>query len=231
MKKHFGKILAFAIVGLSLAFVLREIIRNRRLEAEHPRLVGELGEFPVDDPGKFYIRALPTKDPLHFRWRLYFPANYQAQWKGNWTGSSNWFSHNVGSTEPRDTMIQMRFRLKEDGGLAYFYQENMGNGSGSMSDSEMAKFIVDNWNDLAITQTGKSKTQEFDVGQKITLLTIIAPDELIAAKADTLPKKLNKTKSGIFEYSLEPATGGAATVTTKAAPAVSPTPAPPTEEQ
>jgi hypothetical protein len=44
-------------------------------EARHEieRLREELGYLIVDDPTKFHVRAVPTHDPLSWRWRIYVP--------------------------------------------------------------------------------------------------------------------------------------------------------------
>src|SRR6185436_11697936 len=48
-----------------------------RLQAECARLLAITGDLSIDDPSKVYIRALDTREPLHFAWRVYLPPNYQ----------------------------------------------------------------------------------------------------------------------------------------------------------
>ena len=50
---------------------------TNRLHAENRKLREELGVLNVEDPTKFYARALPVNDTLRWRWRIYFPAHHR----------------------------------------------------------------------------------------------------------------------------------------------------------
>jgi hypothetical protein len=57
------------------------------------------------------ILSVPSDDPLHFRWRVYLPADYE----GAWRTSDAWGGDNYSSTGSAENFIaQVRFRKMVD---------------------------------------------------------------------------------------------------------------------
>ena len=72
-------LLLAALYGAYLA--AREEQTRRELSVQHRVLANEVGYLDITDPDKVHVVALPSDDPLHFRWRVYLPANYEGAWR------------------------------------------------------------------------------------------------------------------------------------------------------
>ena len=45
------------------------------LQAEYQPLAAQFGAIPVVDPKKYLVTRVETDDPMHFLWRVYYPAD------------------------------------------------------------------------------------------------------------------------------------------------------------
>lgn len=93
-------------------FALRAERARRELAREHRRLAAKVGFLSVDDEHKVHVQALPTDDPLHFAWQIYFPAEYEGEWRSTFpTGS---FVNVTASQEAHREIVRLRFRRIQD---------------------------------------------------------------------------------------------------------------------
>ena len=153
-------------------------------------MTAEFGLLRIESPDKIYVVALPTSDPLHFRWRIYLPANYQAEWRsGGGYGRSR-------SSSPRDFIAQVRLRA-DDQALSVFAQEDMGSGLSGVANGSFAKHVIDYWEHVEISQAGASGVEAYDADHIINLLELRMNEEMVAAAKQM---KLNQYRIPTFFF-------------------------------
>jgi len=123
--------------------------QNRRLEAEFQRLAVKVGDLAVGDPALVYVQALPTDDPLHFRWRVYVPANFNAKWAhgGGYSMSTN--------SDPCEFICMIRLAEDDAGRLNVHHKEGNGSGRTSLGGTKLADLVRGREDEILVEQLGK----------------------------------------------------------------------------
>lgn len=115
-------VLLLAVGAWQLAAVTSEQMALRR---ELVQLQREVGALEVSDPTLIHVVSIPTDKPLHWRWRVYEPADSTMGWAvhsgwfsadgpGSRTGSSS--SSHYGQSAPREYLLDAAIVM--DGGTA-----------------------------------------------------------------------------------------------------------------
>ncbi|MBN2294352.1 MAG: hypothetical protein JXM70_18125 [Pirellulales bacterium] len=158
----------------------------RQLKAEVNRLSVEVGDLDVADPSKAYVEALPTGEPLHFAWRVYLPANFQACWKH--TSGSSWSTN----SEPSEFLSRVRIIEDDKGQLLVYHKEHGGSGKCNLGSTKLAKLLRGRWNEIHVEQLGSDGIAVVDPNDISVLLRLTLSDELKIEAQEKLNKYENK---------------------------------------
>ncbi|MCL4203010.1 MAG: hypothetical protein KJ000_10955 [Pirellulaceae bacterium] len=170
-----------ALYGAYLA-VSEEQLR-RELSVQHRTLAAETGYLDITDPDKVHVVALPSEDPLHFRWRIYLPANYEAMWQTN-----NWGEDGNTSTGPAENFIaQVRFRENESGYVMVFRDMKIG-GVGSVGGPELQTLLSGKWDQIERVQLGANGPVVVEPDEVATLLQLRMPESMASEAESVLPE-------------------------------------------
>ena len=175
--------IALLVVALCGAVVaVREGRLRRELLAEHQMLANETGYLDIVDPSKAHVVALPSDDPLHFRWRIHLPAKYEALWR-----TSEWGRDASGTTVQAESFIaQVRFRKNEFGFVRVFSDMKVG-GVSSVGGRELQAFLSDKWDQIERVQLGVGGQVVVEPDQVATLLQLRMPEAMAREAKSVLP--------------------------------------------
>lgn len=169
-----------ATYGAFVAF--RESSLNRYLIEEHRALAAETGYLDMSDSSKVHVVALPSEDPLHFRWRIYVPDKCTLVWKTN-----QWGDVSDSSTGPLDFIAQVRLRIDDGGFVRVFKDLKAYGGVGSLGGRELREFMRDRWDDVELMQFGADRPAAVDPEDVTTLLRIQMTKEIADEAESVLP--------------------------------------------
>lgn len=80
MKRWLNVVLVLvAFVGL--LFSVQQGLVKQTLSREYEILAAEVGYLESTGDDGVCVIALPTRDPMHFRWRIFVPASEEIYWK------------------------------------------------------------------------------------------------------------------------------------------------------
>jgi hypothetical protein len=176
-------LLLVALYGAYLA--VREEQTRRELSAQHQMLAHEVGYLDITDPDKVHVVALPSEDPLHFRWRVYVPANYE----GAWRTSDAWGGDNYSSTGFAENFIaQVRFRKNEYGFVRVFYDMKLRGGVDSLGGRELQTFLSEKWDQIERVQLGEDGPVVVEPDELATLLQLRMPEAIASEAESVLPE-------------------------------------------
>jgi hypothetical protein len=161
-----------SILGGVLAF--RESNFNSDLSAEYRTLAAETGYLDFADFSKVHVVALPSDDPLHFRWRIYLPEKCTVSWKAK----SQWDDVSGSSSGPQNFIAQVRFRKNENGFVRVFTDLESFGGVGALGGRELQEFMRDHWDDVDIYQLGLDGPALVDPEEIATLLRLQLPQDI-----------------------------------------------------
>ena len=171
-----------ALYGAYLA--VREEQLRRELSAQHRVLANEVGYLDLTDPDKVHVVALASEDPLHFRWRIYLPANYEVMWQTN-----NWGEDGSSSTGPAENFIaQVRFRKNEYGFVRVFRDMKSTGGVGSLGGRELQTFLSEKWGRIESSQLGANGPVVVEPDEVATLLQLRMPEAMANEAESVLPE-------------------------------------------
>jgi hypothetical protein len=174
-------LLVAALVGGLLA--LQAGRRRQLAQAEYLRLEQIAGNLTIEDPGKVYFRALPTAEPLHFAWRVYYPPNYKQTIVNKASGSSlSW------SSEPIESILRVRFKYDEQGYLNVYTRFHGGSSRSSFGNPELNQFLKDKWDKLHVEQLGKNGLAVLEPDGSATLLRLSMPPAMAEEAVARLPE-------------------------------------------
>lgn len=177
------------LIGLAIlvggVLAVRSGGQRSELRREYQRLTKLVGELPVSDPGKVWIKALDTGDSMHFAWRVYLPANYHLQISHDGSG---WLSSQ--RSAPAEFVARVRFRMTDDHRLQVYEHYDSSSGLLSRGDGEVAKFIHQHWDRLKVEQLGTENAVSIEPANTVTLLRLQMPEELQAEAAAIFPRHL-----------------------------------------
>lgn len=161
------------LVGGALAWTSGR--ERSRLAAEYARLARHTGDLPLGDPGQVHLVALDTGEPLHFAWRVYFPANYQVNLtSGDGAQSSS------SATDPTEAIIRLRFRDGDQGVLEVYVKGSGGSSRHGMGDKALADLLRGRWGEIEVEQMGSKE------------VAVIKPDEQVSLIKLTLPERMRE---------------------------------------
>ena len=175
-------LLLVALYGAYLA--VREEQLRRESSEEYRVLANEVGYLDLTDPNKVHVVALPADDPLHFRWRIHLPANYEGVWQISERGSDG--TRSIG---PAETFIaQVRFRKSEYGFVRVFYDMKSIGGVGSLGGRELQTFLFDKWDQIEHMQLGADGPVVLKPDEVATLLQLRMPEAMANEAESVLPE-------------------------------------------
>ena len=176
--------IALLLAALYGAYVaVREEQMRRELSVQHQRLAAETGYLDITDPGKVHVVALPSEDPLHFRWRIHVPANYEMMWR-----TSQWGEDGISSTGPAENFIaQVRFRKNQSGYVWVFRDMKIG-GVGPLGGRELQTFLSDRWDRIERVQLGADGPVVVEPDEVATLLQLRMPEAMAKEAESVLPE-------------------------------------------
>lgn len=176
--------IALLLAALYGAFVaVREEQLRRELSVQHQRLAAETGYLDITDPDKVHVVALPSEDPLHFRWRIHVPANYEIMWR-----TSQWGEDGIHSTGSAENFIaQVRFRENEDGYVRVFRDMKIG-GVGWLGGRELQTLLSDKWDRIERVQLGADRSVVVERHELATLLQLRMPEAMANEAESVLPE-------------------------------------------
>jgi hypothetical protein len=175
-------LLLAALYGAYLA--VREQQLRRELSVQHRTLAAETGYLDITDPDKVHVVALPSDDPLHFRWRIHLPANYEGEWQISERGSDG-----KTSTDSAENFIaQVRFRKSEYGFVRVFYDMQPCGGVGSVGGRELQAFLSGKWDQIERVQLGVDRPVVVEPEQVATLLQLRMPEAMASEAESVLPE-------------------------------------------
>ena len=205
MKKPIVNTALFVIAILGVLLIAMETNRHWELKAEHQKWVDQVGEFSIVDPNKLQFLALPTDDPLHFRWRVYLPTGYTVKWTDNFPGFPRISSGTILPTSrPQESILQIRFRQDKEGMLWLYHQNGGISNTTPVKNRELGQFITEHWNELEIIQVSSGELQTFRHDEEITILKIVVPTDLLSAAKEQLPKLVNNKQRVLYEKKWTP---------------------------
>jgi hypothetical protein len=171
-----------ALYGAYLA--VREEQLRRELSVQHQRFANEVGYLDITDPDKVHVVALPSEDPLHFRWRIHLPANYEGMWRISERGSDGKTS--IGPAE--NFIAQVRFRKSEYGFVRVFYDMKQIGGVGSLGGRELQTFLFEKWDRIERVQLGADGPVVVEPDEVATLLQLRMPEAMASEAESVLPE-------------------------------------------
>lgn len=169
-----------ALCGAMVAF--RESSLNRDLLEEHRVLAAETGYLEMSDTGKVHVVALPSEDPLHFRWRIYLPDKCTVIWK-----ASQWTDVGDKSSGPQNFIAQVRLRKDENGFVRVFTDLETYGSLGSVGGRELQSFMRDRWDKVEILQLGTDGPVAVEPDDVTTLLRLQLPNDIADDATAVLP--------------------------------------------
>lgn len=129
-RKAIDLILLLAIlVGGALAWTSGR--ERAKLTKEYTRLARTAG-----DPAKVHLVALDTGEPLHFAWRVYYPANYRAVLTNSLGVQSS-----SSTSNPTEAILRLRFFENDRGLLEVYVKGAQGRSQGTLGDGSLAGLL------------------------------------------------------------------------------------------
>jgi hypothetical protein len=177
--------IALLLAALYGAFVaVREERLRRELSVQHRTLAAETGYLDVTDPDKVHVVALPSDDPLHFRWRIHVPGNCEIMWR-----TSQWGEDGTSSAGPAENFIaQVRFRKSEYGFVRVFCDMKRFGGVGPLGERELQTFLSGKWDQIECVQLGADRPIVVEPDQVATLLQLRMPEAMASEAESVLPE-------------------------------------------
>src|SRR6478609_5418149 len=108
-------LILIAAIAVGGFYAWRSGSERMRLRATQERLARKAGDLALNDPTRAHFLALPTGEPLHFAWRVYFPAGSSITILDRNGGSS---SLGIGSAEQFIARVRIR---EDDNGQLFLY--------------------------------------------------------------------------------------------------------------
>jgi hypothetical protein len=174
-------LLLAALYGAYLA--VREERLRRELSVQHRLLANETGYLDITDPDRVHVVALPLEDPLHFRWRIHVPANFEIVWQ-----TDNWGEDGISSTGPAENFVaQVRFRKNESGHVMVFRDMKIG-GVGPVGGHELQTFLSGKWDQIERVQLGADGPVVVEPDEVATLLQLRMPEAMAKEAESVLPE-------------------------------------------
>lgn len=160
-------LLLITIVGG--VFVLRSHSQYDATSREYARLTVEVGRLSITDETKIHALALPTGDPLDFKWQVYLPPNFSGQWKSQSDGGSS--TSSMRTKEARTELVRVKFR-KIDERWYVWHKSNNGSGTSTLQHGE----LLEQPKTLHVLQFAQGAIKVADSSKVVSLLKVTAPE-------------------------------------------------------
>ncbi len=198
MKQRAVELLLVLVVLVGAVLALWSGQERRRLQAEHTRLAQITGDLPVEDPSKVYLRALPTNEPLHFAWRVYYPPNYRDLLKHG-AGSS----HSSWSRSAREFIARVRFREDSKGHLHAYTRFHGGSSTMGLGDRRLSELLQGRWDKIQVEQLGADGIATLETDESAVVLRLTLPRDMQEEARTKLPNYFQDRYSPVlFELTL-----------------------------
>ncbi|HEV3121028.1 MAG TPA: hypothetical protein VGY53_03960, partial [Isosphaeraceae bacterium] len=175
MKRSAVDLLLIIVIVIGGAVAWQTGQERSRLEREHDRLVQKTGALPIGDASQAHFQAIPTGEPLHFAWRVFYPPNYKQVLKqstGGW-GTSQ-------SSSSSEFIARVRIRENEQGALEVYTRISGHCSRSSLGDSKLAELLRGRWDKIRVEQFGAAGRGTVKPDQSAVLLRLTLPDDLQA---------------------------------------------------
>lgn len=156
-------LLLIALVGVFFAWQART--RYEATRREHARLTAKVGRLPIEDATKVHVLALPSDDPLDFKWQVYVPAGFDAKWSLEYPGGGN--SSSGVNHKTRTGLARVQFR-KVDGQWYMWRKSTHGSSIVNVQYGE----LLEQPQLLTFQQLGKNSAKVLEADEIVTLLKI-----------------------------------------------------------
>jgi len=175
MKRRLNVVLVLvALVGL--VFAVQQGLVKQTLSRQYERLAAEVGYLEPPDEGGVSVIALPTRDQMHFRWRIFVPASEAIFWKNRWLGGTQGDISVVG---PRSFIANVRFRGGgENGGFRVWWGFEENATVMSMGGPELNQLLGGRWDEMQVEQLASDGRIVMKSGELSSLLRISMPDQM-----------------------------------------------------
>jgi hypothetical protein len=180
-RKAFDLILLLAILvgGIQAWTSGRE---RAKLSKEYARLARTAGDPAIGDPAKVHLVALETGDPLHFAWRVYYPANYQEVLASIHSGS-HVVRSSLSTSDPTEAILRLRFR-ENDRGIVEIYMKGMqGRFRSPLGDESLADLLRGRRGEIDVEQIGAEDVAVIGPDEQVSLIKLTLPGAM-QAEAD-----------------------------------------------
>jgi hypothetical protein len=175
-------IILLLVIAIGGFLALRSAQEHVQLRQEYTRLVQITGDLPIGDSKKLHLRAIDTRDPMHYAWRVYLPPNFKWELRSAAIDSSS-----SGSTRSRDFIARVRFRIDEQGVLQVYTHFLDGSSLTRLGDERLAAFLKDRWNRLRVQQLGSADVVAMTQDDAAVLLRLTMPDDMAVEARQLVP--------------------------------------------
>ncbi|MFO0821143.1 MAG: hypothetical protein U1A77_24575 [Pirellulales bacterium] len=174
------------IVGAFMAW--RSGVERRQLEAHLAHLQTCVEEIDLVDPTKVHIRAIDTKQPFHFAWRVYLPPAFDAKIRSRFTlsGGSSWSSST--STNAAHFIARVRIRKNDFGEWEIYEAFHQGSSRSSLGSPKIQELFDKYGEAIPFEQLGANQTEVFAPHESRELLKILLPMAVREELKPTYPK-------------------------------------------
>ncbi|MFO0892383.1 MAG: hypothetical protein U0790_24990 [Isosphaeraceae bacterium] len=171
-----------------------------RLERTYARMVAAVGDLPIGDPGKIHLRALETGEPLHFAWRVYFPANSNVR-----VSSPNGGFFTSSSSGATEFLARVRLRENAQGQIDLYTHFSGGSSRSTLFDPKLTKLLHGRWGEIRVEQLGSPDLAVLDPDKPAILLRLILPEDLQAEARKVLDEyDLKRIIPEFYELTIGP---------------------------
>jgi hypothetical protein len=174
------------IVGAFMAW--RSGTERRRLEAHLAHLRSSVEEIELVDPTKVHIRAIDTKQPFHFAWRVYFPPAFDAKISSRFTFSGGSSRSSSKSTDAAHFIARVRIRKNDFGQWEIYEAFHQGSSLSSLGIPKIQELFDKHGDAILFEQLGASQTEVFAPHESRELLKILLPVAVREELKPTYPK-------------------------------------------
>ncbi|NND96049.1 MAG: hypothetical protein HKN47_01830 [Pirellulaceae bacterium] len=168
-------------------------------EREYQRLAANYGVLDVQDSKKFLVTRIDTDDPMHFLWRVYYPAKISILERESFadSGKSGGSFTNIAA---REQLFRIRIEFTDTAIRAHIL-DGSGGSLLSYNRAQSTDFLKAHWQDLEFDVLAADGTRKFDTDEVLPFLRVRLPDDLIEELDRSVSTKIAESlkREPIFE--------------------------------
>jgi hypothetical protein len=168
-----GVLVLVALVGL--LFAVQQGLVKQTLSGEYGILAAEVGYLESTGDDGVCVIALPTRDPMHFRWRIFVSASEKIYWKNRRRGGEE---VGIPVDGPLSFIANVRFREGETGMLRVWWGFEQTATVVSVGGAELNELLAGRWADMKVEQLASDGRTVMKSGELTSLLRISMPEEM-----------------------------------------------------